>query len=40
MLHQVTPINENTNEYNLTLQVPVQVSHSFEVQVILSHQFA
>ena len=27
VLHQLTPINEKTNEYNLTVQIPVQVSH-------------
>ena len=40
MLHSVTPVDERTNEYNLTIQVPVQVSHSFDVSIILSHQFA
>ncbi len=40
VLHQVTPIDARTNEYNLTVQVPVQVSHSFDVSVQLSHQFA
>ena len=40
VLHSVTPVNENTNEYNLTVQVPNQVSHSFDVSMTLSHQFA
>lgn len=40
VIHSVAPVDENTNEYSLTLQVPAQVSHSFDVSVILSHQFA
>lgn len=40
VLHQAAPIDEKTNSYNLTVQVPIQVSHSFDVKMILSHQFA
>jgi len=40
VLHQVTPVDARTNEYNMTVQVPVQVSHSFDVILTLSHQYA
>jgi len=40
VLHHVTPVSKSTNEYTLTVQVPNQVSHSFDTIMTLSHQFA
>jgi len=40
ILHQVTQVGQNSNEYNLTIQVPNQVSHAFSANMILSHNFA
>ena len=40
VLHSVAPVDEHTRQYILTVQVPAQVSHSFDASVKLSHQFA
>ena len=40
MLHKVEQMGQNSNQYNLTVQIPNQVSHSFDVDVVLSHDFA
>ena len=41
VLFEIDQKNErSTNEYMLKVQVPAQVSHAFDAQVILSHQFA
>lgn len=33
--YQLTRADPNSNEYNLTVQVPNQVSHSFDVNMVL-----
>jgi hypothetical protein len=38
--YQVTREREDSNEYKLTLTIPNQVSHSFSVDVFLSHPYA
>ena len=40
VLHSVSPVDGQTNEYKLTLQVPAQVSHSFDAVVSLTHSYA
>ena len=40
VLHKVEQMGQNWNQYNLTVQIPNQVSHSFDVDVVLSHDFA
>ena len=40
VLHKVEQMGQNSNQYNLTVQIPNQVSHSFDVDVVLSHDFA
>lgn len=38
--YQLTRADPNSNEYNLTVQVPNQVSHSFDVNMVLHHAHA
>ena len=38
--YQLTRADPNSNEYSLTVQVPNQVSHSFDVNVVLHHAHA
>ena len=38
--HHVTRADQNSNEYNLTVNVPIQVSHSFGVNLVLHHAYA
>ena len=38
--HQLSRADPNSNEYSLTVQVPNQVSHSFDANVVLDHVHA